>query len=150
MQKYFISYDLRNSRNYKKLIDELEKFEAIQVLESLFCFKYEDDKTEELRDYFRKFIDADDGLIIIKSAFWTEINLNNSSFAWLEKQICNKCINYKVNYDLARSAIKFNDFSKKIIYAFKYSNQTAYAEIFANVIYRQFCKELSKCDLNHL
>ena len=66
MTKYFICYDLRNSRDYQKLYTELEKYKAIQILESLYCIKYQDDKTEELRDHFKKFIDKDDGLIIIK------------------------------------------------------------------------------------
>jgi hypothetical protein len=78
MIKYFISYDLRNTRDYKKLYDELAKFKAIQVLESLYCFKYQDDKTEELRDHFKKLIDKDDGLIVIKSTFWAGVVLDNS------------------------------------------------------------------------
>ena len=78
MVKYFISYDLRNSRNYQKLYDEMDKFKAVQVLESLYCFKYKDNQTEELRNHFSKFIDSDDGLIIIKSAFWAGNNLDNN------------------------------------------------------------------------
>lgn len=78
MVKYFISYDLRNNRDYQKLYDELNKFKAVQVLESLYCFKYKDDQTEELRDHFSKFIDNDDGMIIIKSAFWAGKGLDNS------------------------------------------------------------------------
>jgi hypothetical protein len=78
MVEYFISYDLRNNRDYQKLYDEMDKFKAVQVLESLYCFKYKDDQTAELRDHFSKFIDSDDGLIIIKSAFWAGRNLDNS------------------------------------------------------------------------
>ncbi|WP_299158354.1 hypothetical protein [uncultured Tenacibaculum sp.] len=78
MRKYFISYDLRNAKNYQKLYDELEKFKAIQILESLYCIKYQDEKTEALRDHFKNFIDGDDGLIIIKSAYWAGVNLDNS------------------------------------------------------------------------
>ncbi|MDD3323254.1 MAG: hypothetical protein PHS59_17610 [Paludibacter sp.] len=78
MTKYFICYDLRNSRDYQKLYTELEKYKAIQILESLYCIKYQDDKTEELRDHFKKFIDKDDGLIIIKSAYWAGFNLDKS------------------------------------------------------------------------
>ncbi len=78
MVKYFVSYDLRNSRDYQKLYDELNKFKAVRVLESLYCFNYKDDQTEELRDHFSKFIGKDDGLIIIKSAFWAGRGLDNS------------------------------------------------------------------------
>ena len=78
MKKYFISYDLRNNRDYQKLYDELERFGAIQILESVYCIKYQDDKTEELRDHFKGFIDSDDGLLVVKSAFWAGLNLDNS------------------------------------------------------------------------
>ncbi len=78
MVKYFISYDLRNSRDYEKLYAELEEYNAIQVLESLYCFKYTNNKTKELRDHFGKFIDNDDGLIIIKSSSWAGRSLDNS------------------------------------------------------------------------
>lgn len=78
MRKYFISYDLRNVKDYQKLYDELEKFKATQVLESLYCIKYQENKTEYLRDYFEKFIDSDDGLIVIKSAYWAGRSLDNS------------------------------------------------------------------------
>lgn len=76
--KYFISYDLRGERNYQKLYDELERFKAIKVLESLYCISYQDGKTEILRDHFKKFIDKDDGLIVILSAHWAGVNLDNS------------------------------------------------------------------------
>jgi CRISPR/Cas system-associated endoribonuclease Cas2 len=78
MVEYFISYDLRNNRDYQKLYDEMEKFKAVQVLESVYCIKHKNDQTKELRDHFSKFIDSDDGLIIIKSAFWAGKNLDNS------------------------------------------------------------------------
>ena len=78
MVKYFLSYDLRNNRDYQKLYDELAAFNSIQVLESLHCFKYQDSKTKELRDHFAKFIDSDDGLIVIKPASWAARKLDNS------------------------------------------------------------------------
>ena len=78
MEKYFICYDLRNNRDYARLYDELKKFNAVQILESLYYFKYQNDQTEELRDHFIKFVDNDDGLIVIKSAFWAGFNLDNN------------------------------------------------------------------------
>ncbi|WP_040248033.1 hypothetical protein [Psychroserpens mesophilus] len=78
MIEYFIRYDLRDSQDYQKLYDELKRFKAIQVLVSLYCLKYQNDKTEELCNHFKKFIDGDDGLIVIKSAFWAGVNLDNS------------------------------------------------------------------------
>lgn len=78
MVKYFISYDLRNGRDYQPLFDELAKFKAIQVLESVWCLIYQDEKTKDFRDHFKNFIGKDDGLIIIKSAFWASERVNNN------------------------------------------------------------------------
>jgi hypothetical protein len=77
MQKclYYISYDLRNQKDYKKLYHELAKFKAIKILESLYCFKYQDNKTLYLRDHFKKFIDNDDRLLVIKSENWASFRI---------------------------------------------------------------------------
>ena len=74
MALYFISYDLRNKRDYQKLYDELKRFDAVQILESTWSFKRINTSAPELRDYFRKFIDSDDGLLIDESNFWATIN----------------------------------------------------------------------------
>lgn len=78
MKIYFLSYDLRNDRDYPKLYDELKRFKAIRVLESLYCFTYQDNKTIALKDHFKKFIDSDDGLIIIKEDYWAGYKLDKS------------------------------------------------------------------------
>lgn len=73
--KYFLSYDLINTRDYQKLYDELDKFKAKRVLESVWCFKYDADNSKNLREHFRNFIDRDDRLLIIQSADWAATNL---------------------------------------------------------------------------
>jgi hypothetical protein len=78
MATYFIDYDLRNSRDYQKLYDELEKFDAVRVLESQWAFKRDETSTAELRDHFKQFIDSDDGLSIIKSAGWATLNADKT------------------------------------------------------------------------
>ncbi|MDL2141766.1 hypothetical protein QQY79_04485 [Flavobacterium tructae] len=72
---YFLSYDLIKTKDYQKIYDELAKFKAKRVLESVWCFKYEESKSGELRDYFAKFIDADDRLLVIQSNGWGSRNL---------------------------------------------------------------------------
>ncbi|MGK4923316.1 hypothetical protein ACSLUB_12355 [Bordetella hinzii] len=70
MALYFLSYDLRKTRNYQPLYDELAKFNATRVLESLWAFRRVDTNCAKLRDYFKQFIDADDGLIVIEAIDW--------------------------------------------------------------------------------
>ena len=72
---YFLSYDLIKAKDYQKLYDELVKFKAKRVLESVWCFKYESGKSSDLRDHFAKFIDADDRLLVIQSSGWASRNL---------------------------------------------------------------------------
>ena len=67
MALYFLTYDLRSERNYQKLYDELKNFNAVQVLESTWCFKRVNTSASGLRDYFLKFVDSDDGLLVDES-----------------------------------------------------------------------------------
>ena len=68
MALFFLSYDLRNGRDYQKLYDELEKFNAVRMLESCWCFKRININAKGLRDYFTQFIDSDDGLLVSQIA----------------------------------------------------------------------------------
>ena len=74
MALYFLEYDLRKQKNYQKLYDELESFGSKRVLESLWCFNRVNTDTAKLRDYFKNFIDADDGLIVIECSSWATLN----------------------------------------------------------------------------
>jgi hypothetical protein len=70
MALYLLHYDLRKQRNYQTLYDELEKFKAVHVLESSWCFNRINTDCSGLRDYFRKFIDGDDGLCVTEVNNW--------------------------------------------------------------------------------
>ena len=70
MALYFLTYDLRKQRDYQTLYDELAKFNAVRVLESTWCFNRSNATAAGLRDYFRQFIDADDGLLVSESSDW--------------------------------------------------------------------------------
>ncbi len=74
MSLYFLSYDLRKQRNYQPLYDELAKFNAKRVLESLWCFKRFNTTAAALRDHFRQFIDQDDGLVVAEVTDWATRN----------------------------------------------------------------------------
>ena len=78
MALYFISYDLRKQRDYKTLRDELKSFNAIEILESTYCFKRLNTSCSGLRDYFKAFIDSDDGLMISEVSDWASFNTNGT------------------------------------------------------------------------
>ncbi|MFY9074326.1 hypothetical protein OZZ08_05115 [Malaciobacter mytili] len=78
MATYFISYDLRNRRDYKTLQEELDTFGAVMILESLYCFKRNNTTTTNLRDHFKKFIDKDDGIIVSEINGWASFNTNST------------------------------------------------------------------------
>lgn len=78
MALYFLTYDLRNNRDYQKLYDELQSFNAVKVLESTWCFNRINTSASNLRDYFKGFIDSDDGLLIDESNSWATYNTDGT------------------------------------------------------------------------
>ena len=70
MSLYFLTYDLRNSKNYQTLYDELNDYNAVRILESTWCFNRVNTSAKGLRDYFKKFIDSDDGLMVSEVTDW--------------------------------------------------------------------------------
>lgn len=75
MALFFLDYDLRNSRNYQELYDELARFNAVRVLESSWCFNRVNTNSEGLRNHFRNFIDSDDGLSVVEVTGWATYNV---------------------------------------------------------------------------
>lgn len=74
MALYFLDYDLRKTRNYQPLYDELANFMAVRVLESSWCFNRFNTSATGLRDYFKQFIDSDDGLSVVEVTGWATRN----------------------------------------------------------------------------
>ncbi|HII4313820.1 hypothetical protein QYZ44_17090 [Vibrio parahaemolyticus] len=70
MAQYFLSYDLVDNRDYSRINKALESFNAIRVLESVWCFNRFDTDAEKLRNYFGRYIDSDDRLLVIESNDW--------------------------------------------------------------------------------
>jgi hypothetical protein len=80
MSLFVLDYDLRKQRNYQTLYDALSTFDAIRILESTWCFKRFNTNSAGLRDHFKQFIDADDGLWIAEVTNWaTHRTLANPS-----------------------------------------------------------------------
>ena len=78
MSLYFLSYDLRNSRNYQPLYDELNDFDAIRIVESTWSFKRVNTSASGLRDHFRKYIDSDDGIIVSEVSGWASYSTDGT------------------------------------------------------------------------
>jgi hypothetical protein len=70
MALYLLDYDLRKQQNYQKLYDELERFQAERILESLWCFNRVNTSPAGLRDHFKQFMDSDDGICVSEVVNW--------------------------------------------------------------------------------
>lgn len=78
MALYFLTYDLRKSRNYQPLYDELQSFNAVRILGSTWCFNRVNTTSKRIREYFKKFIDSDDGMIVSEVTDWASYNTDGS------------------------------------------------------------------------
>ena len=78
MALYFVEYELRNKRDYQKIIKELESFGAIHVLNSYWCFKRYNTNAKSLRDHFSQFVDSDDAIMVTEVTDWAGKGLKNS------------------------------------------------------------------------
>ena len=79
MALYLLTYDLRKEgRDYKTLYDELKKFKAVRILESVWCFHRINTNAEGLRDYFMQFIDENDGLFVAEITDWASYNVDGT------------------------------------------------------------------------
>lgn len=72
MALYFLSYDKRSDSNYQPLYDDLKNnFGAKRVLESTWCFNRVNTNCSNLRDYFKRFFDKNDGWIVSEVTDWS-------------------------------------------------------------------------------
>ena len=79
MKVFCVSYDLRKSRDYQRIQEELNRLKGIQVLESVWTVKLSDDvASASLRDHLQKFIDSDNGLFVAQITGWATIKPNNA------------------------------------------------------------------------
>lgn len=78
MALYFLTYDLRKSRDYQSLYDELENFGAVRILESTWCFKKKNTSTKDLRDHFKNIVDNNDGIIVSEVQGWASTGVDGT------------------------------------------------------------------------
>ncbi|WP_234775342.1 hypothetical protein [Paraburkholderia tropica] len=81
MALYFLDYDLRKQRDYQPLYDELARFKAVRMLESSWCFNRVNTSAAGLRDHFKQFIHADDGLLVAEVTDWATYKVLKSPSA---------------------------------------------------------------------
>ena len=63
------------------------------------------------------------------------------------KVLCGACAIKKPHYDIARSLLKFDKESKKLIHAFKYNDRSEHSKIFAKLLISKYKKEIEDIDL---
>ena len=76
--RYIISYDLlRPGQDYPTLWKELERLKAKRVLKSQWVVRLSNTSSTKLRNHLKKFIDANDRLLInsVDSVDWAGWNL---------------------------------------------------------------------------
>jgi hypothetical protein len=78
MSLFFLICDLRSRRKYNSLYNELNDFGATRILETTWCFNRSDTNICKLRDYFARYIDLDDALVILEASNWASRNTNDS------------------------------------------------------------------------
>ncbi|MDU9393138.1 hypothetical protein [Pseudomonas sp. zfem002] len=85
MTTFTVSYDLINNKNYKLLIDELNRLGAHRSLESFWLVAY-NSTAKGLHDHLRKFMDSDDKLWVselTRSFYYSQVNSGTN--AWIDK-----------------------------------------------------------------
>lgn len=78
MALYFLSYDLRKDKDYRLLFEELRRFSAVRILKSEWCFDSNNTSAADLRDYFKRYVDNDDGLSVAKVTDWATYNVQGT------------------------------------------------------------------------
>jgi hypothetical protein len=69
-----VDFGPQGSHISRQMMQVLAKANAVQVLESLWCFKRVNTTAGELRDHFKQFIDGDDRLSGAEVTHWATYN----------------------------------------------------------------------------
>lgn len=64
-----------------------------------------------------------------------------------ENLSCGRCITHVPSYDIARSLLKFDKSSKKMIHAFKYHDQVEFSKLFSKLLCKTYRDEISVVDI---
>jgi hypothetical protein len=86
MKKHLVSYDLRQPRrDYSALYKRLGEWQATRVLESVWIIK-RDVGCEAIRDDLKRFIDTDDGVLVVQlegTAAWNRLLISDDQMVQL-------------------------------------------------------------------
>jgi hypothetical protein len=74
MALYFLTYDLRKSKDYQALYHNLHALGAVRIFESTWCFNKNDTTVTHIRDHFKQLLDADDGIAVFEVSTWAMSN----------------------------------------------------------------------------
>jgi hypothetical protein len=73
-KNYIVSCDLGHERDYSPFIDEMARFEAVQLLSKMWVLHVEGTDTRKLLTHFRRFLQKEDRLVVIASEDWESMN----------------------------------------------------------------------------
>ncbi|MCF0049273.1 hypothetical protein LXM25_04335 [Dyadobacter sp. LJ53] len=86
-KSYIINYDLRKQRDYDSLYKAIKSYGTwARPLESTWVIVTEQTAIE-VRDYLSKYMDSDDGLLVVRSsgeAAWRSVDCKNE---WLKEHL---------------------------------------------------------------
>ena len=67
MPIYGVTYDLNKDKNYQKLWDEFERLRGQKAARSFYLLSLTNDKSAEVLEHLKLFIDKDDTMIVVKT-----------------------------------------------------------------------------------
>jgi hypothetical protein len=87
MAHVLITYDLKRTKDYPKLWEELRRLGACKPLLSVWVARL-DNTTEPIREHLRGFVDADDKILVIDlQESWASLNLTDPEITCLKQAI---------------------------------------------------------------
>ena len=89
MALFAISYDLRKTRNYQPIYDQLGKWGAKRLLESYWLADI-NTTAGHVRDVLAQLVDGDDGVAVIelhRGSNWATLHAQTAGVNWLQQKV---------------------------------------------------------------
>jgi hypothetical protein len=83
---YFIFIEFRHDRSYNSILSELKKLHAFQILENIYSLEMEQINAIQVRDHLKKFLEVDDGIIVVQSKSWAVANVEKTPYKLTEEE----------------------------------------------------------------
>lgn len=77
MAHYLTSYNLFEKSDYKELYDELEAYNAVQIVETVWYFNRQNTNVVDICLHFKSFIGKDDCLFVSEINEWAAYKTDN-------------------------------------------------------------------------